>query len=98
LKASAEFAAIAPRLQANVELDSWQEDDLHFFVFPLRPDGEAANEHRVESDGPVAVFVMVVASAAPLAAVVVTPSADGAAAAVRDLRVPQVVPAAPSTP
>jgi hypothetical protein len=95
LKASAEFAAIGPRVLTEVPLDSWQEDLLHFFVFPLRPVDGAANELGVESDGPVAVFVMDTASPAPVAAVVVTPSLNGAEAAIQHLRAPQVDSVAP---
>ena len=85
LKVSAEFAAIGSRLRTDVPLDTWQEDELHFFVFQLRPDGVAGG---VELDAPVAVFVMHVASDAPISAVVVTTRPDGTEPEVHDLRTP----------
>ena len=88
LKASAEFAAIAPRLGTALLLDSWQEDELHFFVFPVQPADAAANGHGTEREAPVAVFVMHPASPAPVSAVIVTPSPDGAEPEVHDLRAP----------
>jgi hypothetical protein len=88
LKMSAEFAAISPRLLADLPLDTWQEDELHFFVFSLSPDGDARNGRRAESQAPVAVFVMNFSSAAPVSAVVVMPGPDGAEPDVHDLRIP----------
>ena len=86
LKASAEFAAITARLLSELPLDTWQEDELHFFVFWLRPHGDAGSEPEAASEPPVAVFVMHPASAAPVSAVVVTPRPDRAEPEVHDLR------------
>jgi hypothetical protein len=92
LKRSAEFAAIRRRVADHHHLDSWQEDDLHFFVFQLRPaEGAAANG----TEAPVAVFAMHPEFAAPVSAVVVTPSPGGAEAEIRDLRAPDNVYTAP---
>jgi hypothetical protein len=98
LKASAEFTTIAPRLAADRPLDAWQEDDLHFFVFQLRPDDGEEMEHEAESESPVAVFVMDSASDAPISAVVVRPSGDGAEVAVHDLRTPGGDSMTPTSP
>jgi len=86
LKASVEFAAICRRLLTDLPLDTWQEDELHFFVFGLRPASGAAIEHGAGSETPVAVFIMTSASDAPISAVVVTPGPDGAEPEVQDLR------------
>ena len=86
LQASAEFAAIGPRLHSDVPLDTWEEDALHFFVFQLRPADGGGIEHAAGSETPVAVFIMTSASDAPISAVVVTPGPDGAEPEVQDLR------------
>jgi len=88
LKMSSEFAAIGPRLLTDLPLDTWQEDELHFFVFRLNPASGAGIEHRAESETPVAVFVMESGSDALVSAVVVTPGPDGVEAEVHDLRIP----------
>src|SRR5947207_2890597 len=75
LKRSGEFAAIRRRVADHHHLDSWQEDGLHFFVFLLRP---AVAAGASPADSPVAVFTMHPEYTAPVAAVVVTPSPDGA--------------------
>jgi hypothetical protein len=85
LKRSAEFARIRKRVADPHHLDSWQEDGLHFFTFLLYP-AEAAEANG--ADAPVAVFTMHPELAAPLAAVVVAPQANGAEAKVTDLRAP----------
>jgi len=90
LRASDEFASIRDRLADDV-LDSWQEDELHFYVFPLR-----STEVEAAGEPPVAVFVMHPAEATPLSAVVVTPRPDGAEAEVRDLRAPDATYVAPA--
>ena len=89
LQASAEFAAIAARLGSARLFDSWQEDDLHFFVFPVQPAATAANGQAAEREGPVAVFIMHPASPAPVSAVIVTPGPDGAEPEIQDLRSPE---------
>lgn len=95
LKRSAEFARVRKRVADHHHLDSWYEDGLHFFVFLLRPEeGGGANGE----DAPVAVFTMHPELTVPLAAVVVTPQANGAEAEIRDLREPDsayTVPVAP---
>jgi hypothetical protein len=88
LKRSAEFAVIRRRVADHHHLDSWQEDGLHFFVFLLRPAEDTA---AGEADPPVAVFTMHPELTIPLAAVVVTPRQDGAAAEIQDLHAPESV-------
>jgi hypothetical protein len=82
-KRSPEYRAIRPRVAQLAPVDSWLEDGLHFFVFRLKPpdDSQVAAELA-----PLAVFAMHPDSNAPVSAVVVTPSADGTQAEVRDLR------------
>ena len=64
-------------------VDSWLQDELHFFVFRLRPvDGAALPE------SPMAVFAMHPESRDPLSAVVVSPGPTGEEAEVVDLRRP----------
>jgi hypothetical protein len=94
LKTSAEFAAIGPRLLTDDPLDTWQEDELHFFVFQLRRAG-VENEHGAESEAPVAVFVMSGASPAPISAVVVEPSEGGLEPEIHDLRTPDTASVGP---
>jgi len=73
-------------------LDSWQEDGLHFFVFQLRP---AEDAETGPADAPVAVFTLHPEFTTPVAAVIVTPSASGEEAEIRDLRAPDTVYTAP---
>jgi hypothetical protein len=62
-------------------VDSWLQDELHFFVFRLHPpDGAELSEP------PLAVFTMHPASKDPISGVVVTPNPSGEAAEVTDLR------------
>jgi hypothetical protein len=64
-------------------VDSWLQEELHFFVFRLHPpDGAELPE------SPLAVFAMHPASKDPLSGVVVTPNPTGEAAEVTDLRNP----------
>jgi hypothetical protein len=84
-KRSREYRVIRPRIPQLLPVDSWQEDGLHFFVFRLRP---ADHAPVPEALAPLAVFAMHPDSPAPVSAVVVTPSADGMQAEVRDLRAP----------
>ena len=71
-------------------VDSWLQDELHFFVFRLHPpDGTELAEP------PLAVFAMHPASKDPLSGVVVTSSPNGEAAEVTDLRDPANVYTAP---
>ena len=92
LKRSAEFAAIRRRVANHHHLDSWQDDDLHFFVFQLKA---AEGVETTPADPPVAVFAMHPEFSVPVSAVVVTPSPSGAEAEIRDLRAPDSVYTAP---
>jgi hypothetical protein len=72
--------------------DSWRQDELHFFVFSLRPlDG------AVLPEPPLAVFAMHPAAGEPVSGVVVTPGQTGEDAQVMDLRQPEDVYTAPLT-
>jgi hypothetical protein len=84
LKRSREYGAIRKRVADLRPVDSWQDDQFHFFVFALRP----AENAPATSEAPVAVFAMHTESTGPVSAVVVTPCPDGAQAEVRDLREP----------
>ena len=42
LKRSALYGSIRKRVADLKPVDSWQEDGVHYFVFQLKPDGEAA--------------------------------------------------------
>ena len=85
IKASPEFHSIESRLIQSLPAESWQEDDAHFFAFPLLPaDGSAPNGH----EPPVAVFAMRPPKHEPISAVVVTPHPDGEEADISDLRQP----------
>lgn len=79
---SPEYNAIRDRVTGPWPLDSWQEDDLHYFVLELRP----LEDEMAGQEAPTAVFTMHPASHEPVAAVVVTPSASDAQAEVMDLR------------
>jgi hypothetical protein len=92
LKRSAEFAAIRRRVADHHHLDSWQDDDLHFFVFLLHP------KEGVEADPknpPVAVFAMHPEIDVPLSAVVVTPKDRGVQAEIQDINAPDEAYTAP---
>lgn len=76
---------IHPRLADIHPLDHWQQDGLHYFVFPLRmTDGRLVSI----DDAPVVVFTMHPEAIAPISVVVVTLSADGGDAEVVNLRHP----------
>ena len=92
VKRSAEFAGIRKRVADQHHLDSWQEDDVHFFVFLLHPEAGAGAD---PANPPVAVFAMHPAYREPVSAVVVTPRSGGAEAEIQDLRVPGSVYTAP---
>jgi hypothetical protein len=94
LKRSREYGAIRKRVADLRPIDSWQEDQVHFFVFALRPEENAP----ATPEAPVAVFAMHAESAEPLSAVVVTPSVDGVQAEVRSLREPDNVYTMPFPP
>jgi hypothetical protein len=94
LKRSREYGAIRKRVADLRPVDSWQADQLHFFVFALRPEENAP----ATPEAPVAVFAMHAESTEPLSAVVVTPSLDGVQAEVRSLREPDNVYATPFPP
>ena len=92
LKRSAEFATIRRRVADHHHLDSWQDDDLHFFVFLLHP---AEGVEADPKNPPVAVFAMHPEIGMPLSAVIVTPKNGGVQAEVQDLREPETVYTAP---
>ena len=87
LKRSREYGAIRKRVADLRPVDSWQEDQVHFFVFALRPEDNAP----ATPEPPLAVFAMQRESTEPVSAVVVTASPDGAQAEVRSLREPGTV-------
>ena len=64
-------------------MDSWQEDELHFFVFRL----EAATREAAEP--PMAVFAATSNPREVVSAVIVSPSLDGETAEVVDIRAPE---------
>ncbi|MBX6722051.1 MAG: hypothetical protein IRY92_02245 [Dactylosporangium sp.] len=94
LRRSPEFAAIAERVVGDGPVDTWQEDDLHFFVFRLGPEEDAP----ATPEPPVAVFVMAPGQTEPVSAVTVTPTAEGDAAEVVDIRDPDSGYTAPYAP
>ena len=94
LKRSREYGAIRKRVADLRPVDSWQEDQVHFFVFALRPEENAP----ATPEAPVAVFAMHAECTEPLSAVVVTPSLDGVQAEVRSLREPATVYTMPLPP
>jgi hypothetical protein len=83
LKRSRLYGAIRPRVAELRPVDSWLQDELHFFVFRLHPPDGAELP-----DPPLAVFTMHPASKDPLSGVIVTPSPNGEAAEVLDLEEP----------
>ncbi len=86
LKKSSDYRTIRPRIANPQAIDSWQEDDLHFFVFELRAaDGAMTSP----AEPPVAVFTMHPEEPAPISVVVVTPSASGEEAEIVDVRAPE---------
>jgi hypothetical protein len=94
LKRSREYGAIRKRVADLRPVDSWQEDQVHFFVFALRPEDNAP----ATPEPPLAVFAMHRESTEPVSAVVVTASPDGAQAEVRSLREPETVHMMPLPP
>jgi hypothetical protein len=74
---------IRPRVADLKPSDSWLQDELHFFVFQLRPEPE--------EEPPLAVFAMHHQADGPVSAVVVTPRQNGADAEVLDLCRPESV-------
>ena len=94
LKASTEFATIRGRVASEECLDSWKEENLHFFVFSLLANEEVASDEGGE-EGPVAVFAMHPASNTPFSAVVVSPRPGGLEAEIRDLGSSQTAYVAP---
>jgi hypothetical protein len=94
LKRSREYGAIRTRVADLRPVDSWQEDQVHFFVFALRPEGNAP----ATPEPPLAVFAMQRGSTEPVSAVVVTASPDGVQAEVRSLHEPDTVYAMPLPP
>ena len=94
LKRSRAYGAIRKRVADLRPVDSWQEDEFHFFVFALRP----GYSPPATFEAPLAVFAMHAESTEPLSAVVVTPSPDGVQAEVRNLREPDTVYTMPLPP
>jgi hypothetical protein len=94
LKRSREYGAIRKRVADLRPVDSWQDDQFHFFGFALWPEENAP----ATSEAPLAVFAMQRESTEPLSAVVVTPSPDGVQAEVRSLREPDTVYTMPLPP
>jgi hypothetical protein len=94
LKRSRAYGAIRTRVADLRPVDSWQENQVHFFVFALRPEENTP----AMSETPLAVFAMHAESTEPVSAVVVTPSPDGMQAEVRSLREPDSVYTMPLPP
>jgi hypothetical protein len=94
LKRSRAYGAIRKRVADLRPVDSWQEDQVHFFVFALRPEDNAL----ATPEPPLAVFAMLRESTEPVSAVVVTASPDGVQAEVRSLREPDTVYTMPLPP
>ena len=92
LKKSADYRTIRPRIANPQAIDSWQEDDLHFFVFELRAAEGAASS---AAEPPVTVFTMHPEEPAPISVVVVTPSASGEEAEIMDVRQPETAYSVP---
>ena len=94
LKRSREYGAIRKRVAGLRPVDSWQDDQFHFFVFALRPEDTAP----ATPEPPLAVFAIQRGSSEPVSAVVVTASPDGVQAEVRSLREPGAVYMMPLPP
>ena len=94
LKRSREYGAIRKRVADLRPVDSWQEDQVHFFVFALLPEDNVP----ATPEPPLAVFAMQRESSEPVSAVVVTASPDGVQAEVRSLREPGTVYTMPLPP
>ncbi len=69
LKRSRPYAAVRHRVADPKPVDAWEEEDLHYFVFRLRP--QEADRTKSDED-PLAVFVMHHDTTIPVSAVVVT--------------------------
>ncbi|HEX6508016.1 MAG TPA: hypothetical protein VF221_10320 [Chloroflexota bacterium] len=82
LRRSQEYGAIRHRLTDVQPIDSWLEDDLHFFVFGLL----ASDGADMNGDGPTAVIAMHPESTEPVSAIVVTPDPASHQAEIADLR------------
>ena len=81
LKRSRLYGVVRPRVAELRPVDSWLQDELHFFVSRLHPpDGVVLPEP------PLAVFAMHPAATEPLSAVIVTPRLNDQAAEVLDLQ------------
>jgi hypothetical protein len=94
LKRSRAYGAIRTRVADLRPVDAWQEDQVHFFVFALRPEQNAP----ATPEPPLAVFAMHRGSTEPVSAVVVTACPDGVQAEVRSLREPDTVYTMPLPP
>ena len=92
LKRSPEYRAIRRRVASPRPVDSWFDQELHFFVFQLQCANGAG---RNGAEPPVAVFTMHPEAPEPISAVLITPNPNGAEAEVTDLRVPERVYSAP---
>jgi hypothetical protein len=92
LKRSPEYRAIRRRVASPRPVDSWFDQELHFFVFQLQAaHGSGGNG----TEPPVAVFTMHPEAPGPISAVAITPRPDGAEAEVMDLLQPDRVYMAP---
>jgi hypothetical protein len=86
LKDSPEYQELLPQLATSEPSESWQDENLHFFVFELMDqDGTITSE----AEKRVVVITMRPAEASPVSVVVVSPGENGEEAQVRDMRQPQ---------
>lgn len=84
-----EYDQILWRVTDAHPTDSWNEDELHFFVFRLESDNREATEP------PMAVFAATSSPRELVSAVIVNPSADDETAEVVDIREPGMSYSAP---
>lgn len=88
LKRSPEYDLLRRRVVNRKPVDAWQLDGEHYFVFELLP---AENGAAATTATSFALFKMRWEDNGPVAALIVTPSPDGAHAEVRDARQPDSV-------
>jgi len=81
LKRSRAYGSIRRRVADLHPIDAWQQDDVHFFVFQLRP-----KNGSVTPEPPTAVFAVHAGYKEPLSALVVTPQTNGGEPEIMDLR------------
>jgi len=68
-------------------VDAWQANMVHYFLFELRPGGDAPATTEV----PFALFTMAWEYDGPVSALVITPEAGGEQAEVVNLRQPESI-------